>query len=46
MEYDFSGWATVTNVKCSDGRIIKPGPFKNCDGTTVPLVWHHQHNTP
>lgn len=46
MEYDFSGWATVTNVKCSDGRIIKPGAFKNCDGTTVPLVWNHQHNTP
>ena len=46
MEYDFSGWATVTNVKCSDGRIIKPGAFKHCDGTTVPLVWNHQHNTP
>ena len=46
MDYDFSGWATVTNVKCSDGRIIKPGAFKHCDGTTVPLVWNHQHNTP
>ena len=22
--YDFSGWATRFNVKCSDGRTIKP----------------------
>lgn len=44
--YDFSGWATRANVKCSDGRTIKPDAFKDCDGTTVPLVWNHQHNDP
>lgn len=46
MGYDFSGWATVSNVKCSDGRVIKPGAFKHMDGMEVPLVWNHQHNIP
>ena len=46
MEYDFSGWATFHNMKCSDGRTIKPGAFKHCDGHEVPLVWNHQHNSP
>ena len=44
--YDFSGWATRANVKCSDGRMILNGAFKDCDGKTVPLVWNHQHNDP
>ena len=44
--YDFSGWATRANVKCSDGRTIKPDAFKDCDGQVVPLVWNHQHNDP
>ena len=44
--YDFSGWATKANVKCSDGRMILNGAFKDCDGKTVPLVWNHQHNDP
>lgn len=43
-DYDFSGWATRANIKCSDGRTIMPGAFKDCDGKTVPLVWNHQHN--
>ena len=42
--YDFSGWATKNNVKCSDGRIIRQDTFKHNDGSTVPLVWNHQHN--
>ena len=42
--YDFSGWATKNNVKCSDGRIIRQDVFKHNDGSTVPLVWNHQHN--
>ena len=46
MEYDFSGWATFHNMKCSDGRTIRPGAFKHCDGNEVPLVWNHQHNSP
>ena len=44
--YDFSGWATKNNLKCSDGRIILKDAFKHNDGKTVPLVWNHQHNDP
>jgi HK97 family phage prohead protease len=43
-KYDFSGWATRHGMKCSDGRTIMPGAFKDCDGLTVPLVWSHRHN--
>lgn len=43
---DFSGWVTVANVKCKDGRVILPDAFKHCDGETVPLVWNHGHGTP
>ena len=44
MEYDFCGWATKNDLKCSDGRTIRKGAFKDNDGTKVPLVWNHQHN--
>lgn len=44
--YDFSGWATRANLKCSDGRTILKDAFKNNDGEKVPLVWNHQHNDP
>ena len=44
MEYDFSGYATKNDLKCSDGRTIRSGAFNDCDGKTVPLVWMHQHN--
>lgn len=44
--YDFSGWATKNDLRCSDGRTIRKDAFKECDGTTVPLVWNHQHNDP
>lgn len=43
-KYDFSGWATVHDVKCSDGRTITKDAFKHNDGKRVPLVWNHQHN--
>ena len=46
MAYDFSGWATRNNLKCSDGRTILKDAFKHNDGATVPLVWNHQHNSP
>lgn len=42
--YDFSGWATKNDLKCSDGRVIRKDAFKHNDGLTVPLVWNHQHN--
>lgn len=44
MNPDFSGYATKANIKCSDGRTILPDAFKDCDGTTVPLVWQHGHS--
>lgn len=46
MKYDFCGWATKNDLKCSDGRIIKHGAFKVNDGKKVPLVWNHQHDKP
>lgn len=45
-KFDFSGWATRNNLKCSDGRTILKDAFKDNDGQTVPLVWNHQHNGP
>ena len=45
-KFDFSGWATKANLKCSDGRVIMKDAFKEQDGATVPLVWNHQHNAP
>lgn len=46
MEYDFSGWATRNNIRCSDGRTIMKDAFKHNDGQTVPLVWNHRHDEP
>ena len=45
-KFDFSGWATIHNVRCTDGRTITEEAFKHCDGKKVPLVWNHQHNDP
>lgn len=45
-DYDFSGWATKSNIKCSDGRTIMNNAFKDNDGQKVPLVWNHQHDDP
>lgn len=44
--YDFSGWATKNDLKCSDGRTIRHNAFKDCDGIEVPLVWNHSHSEP
>ena len=44
--YDFCGWATRNDLRCSDGRTIRRDAFKDCDGMKVPLVWNHQHNDP
>lgn len=44
--YDFSGRVTAYNVRCTDGRVIKPGAFKDCNGMSVPMVWQHDHSTP
>ena len=39
--YDFAGYATKADVKCTDGAIIKPEAFVHQNGSTVPLVWQH-----
>lgn len=43
-KYDFSGYATRNDLLCGDGRTIKQNAFKDCDGTTVPLFWNHEHH--
>lgn len=45
-DYDFSGWATRNNIRCSDGRTIMRDAFIEQDGQTVPLVWNHKHDDP
>ena len=42
--YDFCGWATKNNLRCSDGRTIMKDAFKHMDGKVVPLVWNHKHD--
>lgn len=46
MKSDFSGYATKNDIRCSDGRIIRNGAFEDCDGSTVPLVFQHDHTSP
>ena len=45
-QYDFGGYVTRYDVKCGDGRTIRKGAFKDCDGVEVPMVWAHQHDDP
>lgn len=45
MAYDFEGWATKNDMRCSDGLVIRKDAFKVNDGMTVPLVWNHKHNS-
>ena len=46
MKYDFCGYATKNNIRCSDGRTIMKDAFIDDDGKRVPLVWNHRHNEP
>jgi hypothetical protein len=46
MTYDFSGYATRNDLKCTDGRVIRKDAFKANDGERVPLVWQHGHKEP
>ena len=43
---DFSGWATKSDLLCSDGKIIDKGAFACDDGAVVPLAWNHNHDDP
>lgn len=42
--YDFCGWVTKNDLKCSDGRVIRHGAFQGNDGKIVPLVYQHRHD--
>ena len=44
--YDFCGWATRNDLRCSDGRTIRRDAFAHQDGAKVPLVWGHNHDSP
>ena len=43
-KYDFAGWVTKNDIRCSDGRTIKKDAFKHNDQQKVPLVWNHGHD--
>lgn len=44
--YDFCGWATRNDLRCTDGRTIRRGAFSHQDGAKVPIVWGHNHDSP
>jgi len=44
--YDFAGYVTKNNVRCSDGVVIRENAFADQNGSTVPLVWQHNHDDP
>lgn len=46
MKYDFGGYATKNDVRCSDGRIIKQNAFEGQNGSKIPLVYQHNHDDP
>lgn len=45
-KFDFSGYATKNDLRCSDGRTIRRNAFAHQDGMKVPLAWSHQHTSP
>ena len=45
QHYDFCGYATRNDMKCTDMRTIRGGAFKHQDGEVVPLVWNHDHKS-
>lgn len=42
-KYDFGGWATRNDIRCTDGRTIRRNAFKDCTEREVPLVFNHDH---
>ncbi len=44
-KYDFTGYATKFNTRCSDGRRIMKDAFLD-NPKIVPMVWQHMHNDP
>lgn len=45
-KYDFAGWVTKNDIRCSDGVVIKQDAFRDNDGQKVPLVWNHNYSSP
>ena len=45
-KYDFAGYVTRNDTRCTDGVIIRHGAFRDNNGQKVPLVWSHDHSTP
>lgn len=43
--YNFGGYATRNDIRCSDGRTIRKDAFKDCDGMIVPIVYQHNHSS-
>jgi hypothetical protein len=43
-EFEFGGYATRSNILCTDGLIIGENAFSHNDGKQVPLYYQHQHN--
>lgn len=46
MKYDFGGYATKNDVRCTDGRVIKQNAFEGQNGSKIPLVYQHDHEDP
>lgn len=46
QNYDFAGWVTKNDLKCSDGVTIRHGAFSGLSGEKVPLVWQHSYSKP
>lgn len=44
--YDFRGYATKSNIKCTDGLTIAKDAFKDDSGRKVPLLYQHLHDDP
>lgn len=42
--YDFCGWVTKNDIRCTDGVVIKQYAFKDSK-EKVPLVWNHDYNS-
>ena len=44
-KFDYGGYISRDNVKCSDNTIIAHDAFSSCNGKRVPLVWNHRHES-
>ena len=45
-KFDFSGYVTKNDLRCTDGRTIRKNAFAHQDGMSLPLVWSHQRTSP